>query len=88
MITFQDVSKTYNSSAALAVISMEINRGEFIFLVGPTGSGKSTLLKLIIREDIPTRGSVFVDGKEVSKMHPSEVSHLRKRVGTIFHDFK
>ncbi len=88
MITFQDVSKIYNSSAALADISMEINRGEFIFLVGPTGAGKSTLLKLIIREDIPTRGSVFVDGKEVSKMHPSEIPHLRRRVGTIFQDFK
>lgn len=88
MITFQDVSKIYNSSSALADISMEINPGEFIFLVGPTGAGKSTLLKLIIRDDIPTRGSVFVDGKKVSKMHPSEIPHLRRRVGTIFQDFK
>ena len=88
MITFQDVSKTYNSSAALADISMEIESGEFIFLVGPTGAGKSTLLKLIIREEVPTRGSVFVGGKEVSKMRPSEVPHLRRRVGTIFQDFK
>lgn len=88
MITFQDVSKIYNSSAALADISMEINRGEFIFLVGPTGAGKSTLLKLIIREDTPTKGSVFVDGKDVSKMRPSEIPHLRRRVGTIFQDFK
>jgi len=88
MITFHEVSKQYNSLAALADVSLEIADSEFVFLVGPTGAGKSTLLKLIIREELPTAGQVFVDGLEVSSLPSSHVPQLRRRVGTIFQDFK
>ncbi|OGY25166.1 MAG: cell division ATP-binding protein FtsE [Candidatus Woykebacteria bacterium RBG_16_43_9] len=88
MITFREVSKDYDSLSALTDISMEITPGEFVFLVGPSGAGKSTVLKLIIREDLPSKGDVFVDGAEVTKMRPSEVPHLRRRIGTVFQDFK
>jgi cell division transport system ATP-binding protein len=88
MIVFKEVSKLYDSVEALADFSIEIDNGEFIFLVGPSGAGKSTLLKLIIREEFPSRGTVFVDGEEVSKIPSSQVPHLRRKVGTIFQDFK
>jgi len=88
MIVFKEVSKLYASVEALADFSIEIDNGEFIFLVGPSGAGKSTLLKLIIREEIPSRGTVFVDGEEVSKIPASQVPHLRRKVGTVFQDFK
>ncbi|MEX0621796.1 MAG: cell division ATP-binding protein FtsE [Candidatus Woykebacteria bacterium] len=88
MIAFQGVSKNYNSHAALADISLEIDPAEFVFLVGPTGAGKSTLLKLIIREDIPTKGQIFVDGVDITILKDSDIPHLRRRVGTIFQDFK
>jgi cell division transport system ATP-binding protein len=88
MITFHEVSKQYNSIAVLADVSLEIADSEFVFLVGPTGAGKSTLLKLIIREELPTAGQVFVDGLEVSSLPSSHVPYLRRRVGTVFQDFK
>lgn len=88
MIVFNEVSKQYDGAKALADFSLEIDNGEFVFLVGPSGAGKSTLLKLIIREEFPTEGSVFVDGEEISKIPSSDVPHLRRKIGTIFQDFK
>lgn len=88
MISFSDVSKKYDGTTALDGLSVEIEGGEFVFLVGPSGAGKSTLLKLVIREEMPTAGSVFVDGLEVSNLPGSKVPNLRRRVGTIFQDFK
>ena len=88
MIAFREVSKQYDSLVALADVSFEVADAEFVFLVGPTGAGKSTLLKLIIREELPSSGKVFVDSLEVSDLPASKVPHLRRRVGTIFQDFK
>ena len=88
MINFHDVTKHYNSTTALADVSLEIPDSEFIFLVGPSGAGKSTLLKLIIREELPSSGRIFVGNTEVNKLSSSQVPHLRRRVGTIFQDFK
>jgi cell division transport system ATP-binding protein len=88
MITFHEVSKQYNSLAALNDVSLEIPAGEFVFLVGPSGAGKSTLLKLIIREELPSRGRVFVGDTDVTSLGSGQVPHLRRRVGTIFQDFK
>lgn len=88
MINFQAVSKKYNSLEALADITLEIPDSEFIFLVGPSGAGKSTLLKLIIREELPSTGRVFVGDMEVNRLSSSQVPHLRRKVGTIFQDFK
>lgn len=88
MIVFREVSKHYNSLTALSDISLEIADGEFIFLLGPSGAGKSTLLKLIIREELPTKGRVLLDDLEVNSLPEREVPHLRRRVATIFQDFK
>ncbi|MCL5411536.1 MAG: cell division ATP-binding protein FtsE [Patescibacteria group bacterium] len=89
MITFQQVSKKYPSSTtAVADINLEIPDGQFLFVVGPSGAGKSTLLKLIIREEIPTEGKIFVDELDVTKLPNRKVPHLRRRIGTIFQDFK
>ncbi len=88
MIGFHEVSKHYNSLSALNDISFEIPTGEFTFLVGPSGAGKSTLLKLIIREELPSSGKVFVGDTDVTSLRSSQVPHLRRRIGTIFQDFK
>jgi cell division transport system ATP-binding protein len=69
-------------------VSLSIDRGEFVFLVGPTGCGKSTFIKLLIRELEPASGSVLVAGKDINEMPRKKVPQLRRRVGTIFQDFK
>ena len=88
MITFEEVSKQYNLTNALTDINLEIEDGEFIFLVGPSGAGKSTLLKLLIREELPTAGRIFIGETEISSLPEKKVPHLRRTVGTIFQDFK
>ena len=88
MIAFHEVSKHYNSLSALSDISFEIPTGEFVFLVGPSGAGKSTLLKLVIREELPSSGKVFVGDTDVTSLRSGQVPHLRRRIGTVFQDFK
>ena len=88
MVIFQEVSKNYNGLSALSDVTLDISDGEFLFLVGPTGAGKSTILKLIIREELPTAGTIVVDGFEVSSLPEKNVPHLRRKVGTVFQDFK
>lgn len=89
MIEFRDVSVTYsNGTLALSKINCTINKGEFVFLVGPTGHGKSTLLKLIHREVAPTKGDVMVSGQNTKKLSARQVAFLRRRVGVIFQDFR
>src|SRR5438552_2270734 len=88
MIELRDVSVTYpGERIALSRVSLSIDRGEFVFLVGPTGSGKSTLLKLIYREEIPTAGTALVDGKNIRNLAAREVPLLRRRMGIVFQDF-
>jgi cell division transport system ATP-binding protein len=90
VITFANVSMTYPNQrrAALENVSVEIEKGEFVFLVGVSGSGKSTFLKLVLRESRPTQGRVYVDGKEIEKMASWKVPALRRRIGTVFQDFR
>lgn len=88
MITFEEVSKQYNLTTALADVNLEIEDGEFVFLIGPSGAGKSTVLKLLIREEIPTQGKIFLNETEISALDEKQVPHLRRTVGTIFQDFK
>jgi len=88
MIRFSDVSKKYGQSFALQGLNLDILDGEFVFLVGHSGAGKSTLLKLVIREEIPTSGQVLVDDWEVSSLEEKHLPILRRKVGTIFQDFK
>ena len=90
MITFEDVSKIYHGqqNAALKNINIEIEKGEFVFLVGTSGSGKSTFLRLILREYRPTRGNVYVAGKHLNTLHQWKVPQLRRQIGTVFQDFR
>lgn len=89
MVQFAQVSKTYrNGVTALRDVSLDIATGEFVFVVGPTGVGKSTLLKMIYREEQPTRGTVWVDGRDLTRMPVRDVPFLRRRVGVVFQDFR
>ncbi|KQX72485.1 MULTISPECIES: cell division ATP-binding protein FtsE [Aeromicrobium] len=90
MIRFDKVTKTYpgQKRAALDGVDLEIEKGEFVFLVGASGSGKSTFLRLILREARPTSGRVYVAGKEINKLSSWKVPKLRRQVGTVFQDFR
>ena len=89
MIDFKEVSKVYdNGSVALDKINIHIDKGEFVFLVGASGAGKSTFIKLLSHEEVPTKGSVFVDGTEVNRIKKSRVPYLRRSMGIVFQDFR
>ena len=90
MIRFDNVSKLYTSERrpALKEVDVEIDRGEFVFLVGPSGSGKTTFLRLCLKEDTPTSGTVWVAGKNVGKLSSRKVPKLRRQIGTVFQDFR
>ena len=88
-IELQHVFKVYkNGVTALADVSLEIKKGEFVFVIGESGSGKSTLTKLLYREEKPNRGEVFVGGINVSKLRNGNVYKLRRKIGVVFQDFK
>jgi len=89
MIQLTNVSKTYpNGARALIDVNLKIDKGEFVFLVGPSGAGKSTLIKLFYRDEIPTRGQVQINGKNLVRMKEREVPYLRRSIGVVFQDFK
>ncbi len=89
VILFQDVSKDYEKGThAIKNISFEIRKGEFVFIVGSSGSGKSTLIKLMLREILPTKGKVYVAGRELSRLKRWQVSKYRRTIGVVFQDFR
>lgn len=89
MIQFYNVTKIYpNGVKALTDITLRIRKGEFVFLVGPSGAGKSTLTKLLYREELPTRGQIILNGKNIVRMRSREVPHLRRKIGMVFQDFR
>jgi cell division transport system ATP-binding protein len=90
VIRFDNVTKLYPSQTRPAVddISLEIDKGDFVFLVGASGSGKSTLLRMILREERPTAGSVHVLGKDLNRLSAWKVPALRRQMGTVFQDFR
>jgi cell division transport system ATP-binding protein len=89
MIKTEHVSKVYKDTVvALEDVSVDVQKGEFVFIVGPSGSGKSTFIRLLLKEEEPTRGSIFVAGKNIANLSPWKVPYLRRNVGTIFQDFK
>ena len=89
MIRLEDVSKVYDGgTVAVRDVSVEIPKGEFVFLVGPSGSGKSTLIRLMLRQELPTEGDIWVAGKHITMMPSWKVPLLRRSVGTVFQDFK
>src|SRR3989338_7634291 len=89
MIKFENVSKKFgNGIVALEEINLEIPDGEFIFICGPSGAGKTTLLRLLTHDVLPSSGSVFFNDWNLAKLPPRKVPHLRRKVGTVFQDFK
>lgn len=89
LIEIKDVTKVYkNGVTALSDVSLEIKKGEFVFITGGSGSGKSTLIKLLYREEKPTRGNVFVGGVDVSKLKNRKIYKLRRKLGIVFQDYK
>ncbi|MDV6014571.1 cell division ATP-binding protein FtsE [Haloechinothrix sp. LS1_15] len=90
MIRLEDVSKVYKTSTrpALSEVSVEVDKGEFVFVIGPSGSGKSTFLRLLLREETPTRGKIFISDVDVAKMPRRKVPRLRQTIGCVFQDFR
>ncbi|MBI3630804.1 MAG: cell division ATP-binding protein FtsE [Candidatus Sungbacteria bacterium] len=89
MIVFENVSKIYNHhSAALKNVTLKFHPKEFVSVVGSSGAGKSTLLKLLIREEEPSEGTIFLDGTQVNTMSPRDLHRLRRRIGMVFQDYK
>ena len=89
MIEFTDVVKSYTAgNTALQGVNMQIEDGEFVFLVGPSGSGKSTIIKLITGELKPTSGSVHVNGYSLDRIRRREIPYLRRTIGVVFQDFR
>jgi cell division transport system ATP-binding protein len=89
MIHLENVSKTFGTGvSALSDVTLHIEKGEFVFLVGPSGAGKTTLFRLLIREMLPTMGTIRVSDLEVTKLPHGKISHLRKKIGVIFQDLK
>lgn len=89
IIELRDVSKVYaGGHLALDHVSLAIDRGDFVFLVGPTGCGKSTLIKLLIRELLPTEGTVSIAGRDIGGLPEKKIPMLRRNIGTVFQDFR
>ena len=89
MLRFDNVTKVYKGNVtALRDVSIDVQKGEFIFLVGPSGSGKSTFLRLLLREEAPSTGRIIVAGRDISRLAHWKVPQLRRNIGTIFQDYK
>jgi len=89
LITLTNVTKTYEKGvAALKDISMDIDQGEFAFIVGDSGSGKSTLIKLLLKEFPPTAGKIEVAGKDLSRIRHKDIPEYRRKIGCVFQDFR
>lgn len=90
MITFDNVTKLYKTSTrpALNNVSLTINKGEFVFLIGPSGSGKSTFLQLMIREENLTSGDLYLSDFHVNKLRGRQINKLRQNIGYVFQDFR
>lgn len=89
MIFFDNISKIYNhNSAALRNVTLKIQPKEFVSVVGSSGAGKTTLIKLLLREEDPTEGRIFLDGVELTALKKNQLHHVRRKIGTVFQDFK
>lgn len=89
MIQFFHVSKTYNNKQqVLQDLTLDIQKGEFVFLTGKSGAGKTTFMKMIFCEEFPTEGQIIIDGRNISRLRPAQIAQLRRTIGVVFQDFK
>jgi len=89
VLLLHDVTKQYpNGKIALRDVDLAIPEGDFVFLVGPSGAGKSTIIKLLIRDEVATRGAVVLDGQDLARLPRRQVPKMRRKIGIIFQDFK
>jgi cell division transport system ATP-binding protein len=89
MIRLDHVTKVYKGDVvALRDVSLDVQKGEFVFLIGPSGSGKSTFLRLLLREEEPTDGRIWVAGKDIGELNGWKIPYLRRNIGCIFQDFR
>jgi cell division transport system ATP-binding protein len=89
VVVLHDVTKQYpNGKIALRDIDLVIPEGDFVFLVGPSGAGKSTIIKLLIRDELPTKGQVVLDGLDLARLPRRHVPKVRRKIGIVFQDFK
>jgi cell division transport system ATP-binding protein len=90
VITLENVTKTFPKSRrpALDDISVSVEKGEFVFFIGPSGSGKSTFIRLLLREDVPTNGKVWIAGRDLATLRSWKIPQLRRSIGCVFQDFR
>jgi cell division transport system ATP-binding protein len=89
VVLLHDVTKAYpNGNVALREVDLFVPEGDFLFLVGPSGAGKSTLIKLLIRDELATRGQVVVDGHDLARLRRRNIPKIRRKIGIVFQDFK
>lgn len=89
MIEFKNVSKKYGTGTlAVDNANFTIEKGEFAFLIGNSGSGKSTIIKMMLKEEEPSAGNIFINGRDITKIKPSKVPYLRRSMGIVFQDFR
>ena len=89
MIRFENITKTYKAgTVALSDVTIDIEKGEFVFVVGPSGSGKTTALRLLLREEVPDKGEIWVAGREIGRLSHWRIPYLRRNIGCVFQDFR
>ena len=89
VIEFINVSKVYkNGNEALKDVNLKIEKGEFVFVVGPSGAGKSTFIKMLLHEEVPTKGTVIVNGYNMNKIKRRQIPQFRRSLGVVFQDFR
>ena len=89
MIEFRNVSKVYNKNVkALTNVNINIDKGEFVFLVGPSGAGKSTFIKMLLKEDEPSTGNIVMGNEDLSKIKRRQIPYHRRKIGMVFQDFR
>ncbi len=89
MIEFINVSKVYkNGNEALKDVNLKIEKGEFVFVVGPSGAGKSTFIKMLLHEEVPTKGTVYVNGYNMNRIKRRQIPQFRRSLGVVFQDFR